>query len=264
MFALASFFLGREFEKHSLKFHVASGYIIPDAAAVKILSCGFNNLASDFFAIQAVHSLYVVDKLDTEYWKDSVKAFKEFLKGKDFHSERVKLDVISFSRYAYISSYLDPFDVERIELFTLLMDWMLNFPEGSIPILEYAARKNTSDWKLPYYLALNYLIHKNDRQRALLWLKTASLRPQAADIVKSFLIEIASEGASRENILSGLMGLRGIVKDEEIKKSIDENIRFFEKGGTIRKVDWETVRKKLEKLRIEESEEHHEEAGKLK
>lgn len=253
----AVFFLGKAFENQSLHFRAVHGYIIPDAGAVKIASLGFSNFVSDLFTIQALNSLYVKDKLDPHYWKESVKAFKELLRGREYHSHEAKLDVVSFSRYAYIASYLDPFDVDRIELFTLLMNWVLDFPEGSIPILEYSARKNTSDWKLPYYLALNYLINKNDKQRALHWLRESSLRPGSLAIVKSLMVEVAAEGDNRENVLSGLTGLREVVKDEDIKKSIDEHIEYFKKGGVIKRVDWGRVRRKIEKLQGEGSEEHH-------
>lgn len=260
---LAVFFLGREFEKHSRRFHAVSGYIIPDARAVKIATLGFGNLASDIFSIQAVSSLYASDKSDPRYWRESVKAFKEYLKGRQYHAHTEKLDVVSFARYAYIASYLDPFDTERIELFTLIMDWVLGFPEGSIPILEYVSVKNAAEWRFPYYLALNYLIHKNDRERALYWLKEASLRPHALSTIKSFMIEVASHGDSRQNVLTGLSALREMVKDEEIKENIDKTIEFFKKGGSVRRVDWERIRQTLEKLRKEGHEEgyHHEEDG---
>lgn len=262
LLSAAVFFLEREFENQSLKFHAVHGYIIPDARAVKIASFGFSNFASDIFTIQAVNSLYVKDKLDARFWEESVKSFKELLRGREYHSHEVKLDVVSFARYAYIASYLDPFDVERIELFVLLMDWMIDFPDGSIPILEYTARKNTSDWRLPYYLALNYLIHKGDKQRALCWLKEASLRPGALSIIKSLMIDVASEGESRENILSAMSGLREVVRDEEVKKGIDERIQYFRKGGIIKRVDWERVRERIKELREEAREEgHHHDEG---
>lgn len=249
----AIFLLGKEFEDQSLHFRAVSGYIIPDARSVKIVSLGFSNLISDILAIQAINSLYVIDKLDPEYWKDTVKAFKELLKGHDYESPR-KLDVVSFSRYVYIASYLDPFDADRIEVFVLLMDWVVDFPEGSVPILEYVSKKNTAEWKFPYYLALNYLINSGDRQRAIYWLREASLRPGATGIVKSLLIDVASEGDSRENVLSGLASLREVVKDKNINKRIDETIRYFKKGGVIKRVNWGEVREKIKKLRSEERE----------
>lgn len=261
LLAASIFFLGQEFERQSVKIHAVHGYVVPDASAIKIASLGFDNFISDIITVQAVSSLYIADKSDPQYWKDSVEAFKEFLKGGEYHTHGGKLDLISFSRYAYIASYLDPYDVERIESFVLLMDWVLDFPEGSGPILEYAARKNTSSWLLPYYLGLNYLVYQNDKQGALHWFREASVRPQASDIAKNLVVELVSEGDTRENILSGLSSLCGAVKDDEIKKDIDRRIDFFKKGGAIKNVDWRKIREDIEELRHEESEEeghyHH-------
>lgn len=250
----AIFLLGNEFENKSLRFRAVSGYIIPNAHAVKMSSLGFTNFASDIFSVEAVNSLYVADKLDPDYWKEVVRGVKAFLKGGEYEPKNVKLDVVSFSRYAYIASYLDPFDVDRIETFALLMDWGLGFPEGSAPILEYVSRKNTLDWKPPYYLALNYLIHRSDKQRAMYWLKESASRPKAATIVKTFLLDLAIQGDSRENVLSGLASLQEVVKDKDIRKRIDETIQYFKKGGVIKRVDWGKVREETEKLRKKELE----------
>ena len=254
----AAFALGRQFQSQSMNFHTAHGYILPDPRVVKIFCLGFDNLASDFFAISAVNSLRVKDVRDPEYWKESVRFFKKVLKNPKYHSHRGTVDLASFARYAYISSYLDPYDTERIELFTLLMTWVFNFPDGSIPILEYTSQKNLLDWKPPYYLALNYLIFKADKQKALYWLREASLRPQELPVIKSLLVDLAAEGNNRENILNTLSGLKEIVRDEEIKKNISQHIQTIENGGVVRSVDWARLRSDMEKTEFYKGTDEHE------
>jgi len=243
------FFLQREFERQGLDFHAQHGYVIPDARAIKTMALGFDNLLSDIFAIQAINSLYVTNQSDPEYWKETVEALKGILKNPLYHTHADAIDVFSFSRYAYISVYLDPYDVERIELFTLLMSWAFNFGDGSIAILEYAAHENKIDWEIPYHLALNHLVYRGDKERAVHWLKEASLRPGALPVVDEFLLDLASEGSDKDNVLAALRGLKQIVKDEKLRQSIEENIKQVEQGKIIKNVDWKDVNEKLKKVK---------------
>jgi hypothetical protein len=256
--AAGVFFSERSFDRQSIYFHTRHGYIVPDARAVKLACLGFDNLASDVFAFKALNSLFVSDRSDPNYWKHLVHAFRGFLKNPGFHSHGEMGDVVSFARYAYIATYLDPYDVDRIEMFTLLMSWLLDFPDGTIPILEYASSVNVRDWRLPYYLALNYLIFKGDKEKALRWLEASSQRPGTLRIVKSLMIDIALEGKDRETAIGALSDLKNFVGDKEIKKDLEEKINILKHGGKIKSVDWTEVRKKIEKD-IEISRHHHHE-----
>ncbi|MCX7771228.1 MAG: hypothetical protein N2202_09160 [Proteobacteria bacterium] len=137
------------------------------------------------------------------------------------------------------ASTLDPYYFDTYYFAQSILAWDGRMPDKAIEILKIGAERRENDWLIPYWIGFNYYYFLRDRKNASLYLKQASLRPGASDLVASMSIIADYEGGETE---MAILFLEDMIKrtDDEHKRNkfmirLDalKKIRFLEQAVEI-------------------------------
>lgn len=112
---------------------------------------------------------------------------------------------------------LDPYYFDTYYYAEAILAWDANSPEKANEILKIGMEHRKNDWLIPYWIGFNYYYFLKDRKKAGYFLKEASLRPGASDLIASMSAIVTYEGGDTE---MAILFLEDMIRrtDEEYKR----------------------------------------------
>lgn len=167
------------------------------APFLRIFSGEFKGLLSDFLIID-LSSYYggiIMEK------KEAIE--KEF----DYIYQVLKASIT-----------LDPYYFDSYYFAQSILSWDAKKPEKAIEILKIGMDNRKNDWLIPYWIGFNYYYFFKDSKKSAYYLREASLRPGASDLVASMSAIVSYEGGETQ---MAILFLEDMIKrtDDEFKRN---------------------------------------------
>ncbi len=115
------------------------------------------------------------------------------------------------------ATVLDPYYFDIYYFAQSILAWDAKKTDMAIEILKIGMEKRKDDWLIPYWIGFNYYYFLKDKKNAAHYLKEASLRPNASDLVASMSVIASYEGGEIE---MAILFLEDMIKrtDDPYKK----------------------------------------------
>ncbi|GAB4439351.1 MAG: hypothetical protein OHK0040_10850 [bacterium] len=115
------------------------------------------------------------------------------------------------------ASIIDPYYFDTYYFAQSILSWDAKNPERAIEILKTGMKNRKNDWLIPYWIGFNYYYFLKDRKEAAKYMREASQRPGASDLVASMSAIVSYEGGETE---MAILFLEDMIRrtDDEFKK----------------------------------------------
>lgn len=198
---------------------------VPSAEIVRALDLGLHSAASSF------------------YWLASIQYIG------DWQSD----DYVKMDKFLSLSTDLDPKFSHPYAYGTLILPAVNKYDE-SVKLAEKGLVEADPDWEIPYYLATNYHMYKNDTANAAKYFAIAARTPGAPDNIAWVAANYGSNPDLRSQTIQIWQSIAKNSKDEDLKKRAElyiyhfELMNFLEQAATEYKKQYGSYPDPIEKL----------------
>lgn len=113
-----------------------------------------------------------------------------------------------------VAAALDPYFFDTYYFTQSILAWDAKMPQEANELLKIGMEKREKDWLIPYWIGFNYYYFLNDRKKAAFYLREASKRPNASDLLASMSAIVSYEGGETEMAILFLEDMIGRTNDE--------------------------------------------------
>lgn len=201
--------LGAGYSKEKLRAFERSNHVffldlpplyLPQLRYVKLITLGFNNLASDLL------------------WFNTLNYFgKRFQAGRDYKWLSNNCDLVTS---------LNPSALDAIEFCAMLLSWSAKEPEKSNEILTSAIKNHPLAWRYRYLRGFNYWYFLEDRTAAGEDLLAASTLPDAPVFLASLASRLLASDQDPEIAVLFLENVIRNTKDNSAKAALTEKLKL--------------------------------------
>jgi hypothetical protein len=112
---------------------------------------------------------------------------------------------------------------------------LLDRPDLSTPLLKKGFENIPDDWHLPFYMGFNYMYFDHNSLQAAFYMEKAARFPGSPPDLHLFVARLYSQGNDPQTAILFLKGVYFTIKDEKMRKGIEEKILELEKEMLLRK-----------------------------